>query len=100
MLKVFDKNLVPIGLLPNAMDIQRRRRINSDYEIQFTLPMGTDDYELAQPKGHVQDERDQFYVINDRARKREGLKRLVQFEFMHIMFKMSDFKFPYASYIE
>lgn len=100
MLKVFDKNSLAIGMLPDAKDIRRSRRLNSDYELSFTLPMSSDDFEKAQPKGHVQDDRGQYYVINDRSRKRDGLKRLVQFDCMHVMFKMSDFKFPYESYIE
>ncbi|OMF37425.1 hypothetical protein BK133_05055 [Paenibacillus sp. FSL H8-0548] len=100
MLKVFDKNLVPEGVLPNAIDVQRTRRLNSDYELSFTLPMISDDYDKIQIKGHVQDERGQYYVINDRSRKRDGQKRLVQFDCMHVMFKLSDIKFPYAAYMD
>lgn len=100
MLKVFDKNLLQQGVLPDAMDVQRTRRINSDYELSFTLPMISEDYDKIQIKGHVQDERGQYYVINDRSRKRDGMKRLVQFDCMHVMFKLSDMKFPYASYME
>jgi phage minor structural protein len=62
--------------------------------------MTSDDYGKVEIKGHVQDERGQYYVVNDRSRKRDGLKRLVQFDCMHVMFKLADFKFPYASYIE
>jgi phage minor structural protein len=100
LLCVLDKNLVPIGVLTDAVNVQRQRRMNSDYNLTFELPMTSDDYTKAQPKGHVQDERGQYYVINDRSRKRDGLERMVQFECMHVMFKLTDFKFPYASYIE
>ncbi|WP_099521316.1 prophage endopeptidase tail family protein [Paenibacillus sp. BIHB 4019] len=100
MLQVLDKNLVTVGVLPDAIEVVRKRRLNSDYELSFSLPMISDDYDKVQPKGHVKDERGQLYVINDRSRKRDGKKRMVQFDCMHVMFKMSDFKFPYASYID
>nr|WP_138756540.1 phage tail protein [Paenibacillus sinopodophylli] len=100
MLKVYDKNLVAVGVLPDAIDVQRTRRLNSDYEISFTLPMNSEDYDKIQIKGHVQDERGQYYVINDRSRKRDGEKRLVQFDCMHVIFKLSDIKFPYAAYMD
>jgi phage minor structural protein len=100
MLKVFDKNIVQVGVLPDAMDVKRTRRLNSDYELNFTLPMDSEDFQKVQIKGHVQDERGQFYVINDRSRKRDGKQRLVEYDCMHVLFKMSDMKFPYVSYIE
>lgn len=100
MLTVFDKNLAAVGVLPDAIEVQRTRRLNSDYELSFGLPMGSEDYGKVAIKGHVRDERGQYYVINERSRKRDGLKRLVQFDCMHVMFKMSDFKMPYSSYME
>jgi phage minor structural protein len=100
MLKVYDKNLLQLGVLGQATDVQRRRRLNSDYDISFVLPMSSDNYDITEIKGHIKDERGQYYVINERARKREGVMRLVQFDCIHIMFKMVDIKFPYASYID
>jgi phage minor structural protein len=101
MLKVLDKNLIPLGVLPGADDVQRKRRINSDYEISFLVPMNSADYmEKITLKGHVQDERGQYYVIDDRQRVRDGLKRTALITCTHIMFKLQDFKMPYESYIE
>ncbi|PWW06340.1 phage minor structural protein [Paenibacillus cellulosilyticus] len=100
MLTILNKNQEPIGVLPDASDVKRRRRINSDYELSFVLPMTSDDYKKVAIKGHVMDDRGQLFVVNDRARKRDGKKRLVEFTCMHVMFKLTDFKFPYASYIE
>ncbi|MCL6458486.1 MAG: hypothetical protein K6T85_10825 [Gorillibacterium sp.] len=62
MLEVFDKDMLSTGVLPSA---ERKRRISSDYELSFQLPMISDDYrEKIVQKGHVRDERGQFYVIN------------------------------------
>ncbi|OKP91837.1 hypothetical protein A3844_01615 [Paenibacillus helianthi] len=100
-LKSFDRNLIPTGLLIQCTDVQRRRRLNSDYEISFTVPMTSDDYkEKIIPKGHVQDERGQFYVIQSRARDRSNKVISAQVICTHIMFKMIDFKIPYDDYIE
>lgn len=100
-MKVFDKNLRRAGTLIDSTDIQRRRRINSDYEITFLVPMTSDDYrEKIAIKGHVQDERGQFYVIQSRSRSREGRKLMASIYCNHVMFKLNDFKFPYASYID
>lgn len=99
-LQLYDKNLNHIGAVATASDVVRRRRINSDNEITFTVPMSSDDFKYIEPKGHIKDERGQYYVINDRSRKRDGKSRMVQFDCMHIMFKLTDFKFPYASYID
>lgn len=99
MLKVFGRNFEPIGVLPSAYDIQRKRRINSDYELVFTVPMDSADYkEKLALKFHVQDEHSQYYVINTRKRDRDGLKRTVQFSCMHVMFKLSDILMPYNSF--
>ncbi|WP_192716580.1 phage tail spike protein [Paenibacillus sp. OAE614] len=93
--------MVRIGTLLDATDVQRRRRLNSDYELSFLVPMTSDDYrEKIQIKGHVQDERGQFYVINTRQRVRDGKKLTAQITATHIMFKMNDFKIPYNDYIE
>ncbi|KIL35179.1 hypothetical protein SD71_16280 [Cohnella kolymensis] len=99
-LLLYDKNMNQLGAAADATDIERQRRVNSDYTLSFVVPMSSDDYNIAQIKGHVKDDRSQYYVINDRSRKREGVKRMVQFDCMHVMFKLADFKFPYASYIE
>lgn len=100
-MEVFDKNLRRTGTLIDSYEIQRKRRINSDYEMTFMVPMTSDDYqEKINLKGHVQDERGQFYVIQSRSRSREGKKLTANIYCNHIMFKLLDFKFPYASYIE
>lgn len=99
-MQVFDKNLRRVGTLVDSYDIQRRRRINSDYELTFMVPMTSEDYrEKIAIKGHVQDERGQFYVIQSRSRSREGKKLTANIYCNHVMFKLNDYKFPYASYI-
>lgn len=99
-LQTFDKNFKRVGILVDAYDIQRRRRINSDYTLDFLLPMSSADFREKVPlKGHVQDERGQYYVINTRQRVRDGRKLTAAISCSHIMFKLADFKFPYASYI-
>ncbi|MGR6127211.1 phage tail spike protein [Paenibacillus sp. SER-28] len=99
-MQVFDKNMRRVGTLVDSYDIQRRRRINSDYELTFMVPMTSDDYrEKIAIKGHVQDERGQFYVIQSRSRSREGKKLTANIYCNHVMFKLNDYKFPYASYI-
>lgn len=101
MLRVFDKNLNPVGVLPDADQVQRKRRLNSDYELSFLVPMNSDDYtQKITLKGHVRDDKGQYYVINSRKRDRGGLKRMALISCMHIMFKLTDFKMPYDSYIE
>nr|WP_042215754.1 phage tail protein [Paenibacillus borealis] len=100
-LKSFDRNRTPTGLLVATTDVQRRRRLNSDYEISFTVPMTSTDYkELIIPKGHVQDERGQFYVVQSRARDRSNKVISAQIICTHIMFKMIDSKMPYDDYID
>jgi hypothetical protein len=99
-LESLDKNLVRVGLLVSAYDVQRKRKINSDDEITFTVPMTSEDYqEKLELKGHIQDERGQYYVIESRSRIRDGLKLLCSFYCRHIFHKLADFKFPYGSYI-
>ncbi|MDG0053089.1 phage tail protein [Paenibacillus sp. P2(2022)] len=99
-MQVFDKNMRRVGTLVDSYDIQRRRRINSDYELTFMVPMTSEDYrEKIAIKGHVLDERGQFYVIQSRSRSREGKKLTANIYCNHIMFKLNDYKFPYASYI-
>lgn len=100
-LQCFDKNLQRVGPLPNADQIQRKRRLNSDNGVSFLVPMNSDDYmEKIALKGHVKDEKGQYYIINGIKRNRDGLKRMAQIDCTHIMFKLVDFKMPYASYIE
>lgn len=99
-LAVYDRNMNHLGGLGQATDVVRSRRINSDYEITFVVPMSSEDYKVIELKGHIKDNRGQYYVINDRARKRDGVKRLVEFNCTHIMFKLAEFKFPYSSYID
>lgn len=99
-LQSYDKNMVPIGALVNCYDVARKRRINSDYEIEFLVPMTSEDYrEKILLKGHIKDERGQYYVINSRSRIREERKLTASIMCTHVMFKLTDFKFPYASYI-
>lgn len=50
-------------------------------------------------KGHVKDERGQYYVINSRRRQRDGRKLTAQIACSHVMYKLADYKVPYASYI-
>ncbi|MCG7383410.1 phage tail protein [Paenibacillus sp. ACRRY] len=89
-----------MGVLPSAYDVQRQRRINSDYTLTFNVPMSSDEYrELIALKGHVQDERGQLYVINSRRRNREGKTLTAQVSCSHVMFKLADYKMPYSSYI-
>ncbi|WP_153979247.1 phage tail protein [Paenibacillus xylanilyticus] len=100
ILRIFDKSRNPIGVLPSAYDVQRQRRINSDYTLTFNIPMSSEEYrELIALKGHVQDERGQLYVINSRRRNREGKTLNAQVSCSHVMFKLADYKMPYSSYI-
>ncbi|MEK4157588.1 phage tail protein [Paenibacillus sp. FSL R10-2779] len=62
--------------------------------------MSSADYREKLPlKGHVMDERGQYYVINKRQRTRDNRKLTAQISCSHVMFKLADYKFPYASYI-
>jgi hypothetical protein len=100
-LQSFDKNMKRTGHLVSADQVTRKRRLNSDYELSFLVPMHSEDYtKKIVLKGHVIDERGQYYVINSRQRNRDGLKRMAQISCMHVMFKLTDIKFPYESYIE
>lgn len=99
-LQSYDKNRKRIGILVDATDIQRTRRLNSDYSLSFMVPMTSADYlDKIVLKGHVQDERGQFYVINSRSRVREGRKLTARIDCSHVMFKLADYKYPYSSYI-
>ncbi|MCY9581738.1 phage tail spike protein [Paenibacillus alvei] len=99
-LETYDKNMQRVGILVDATDIQRRRRLNSDYELSFLLPMTSDDFrQKVQLKGHVRDERGQYYVINSRQRVRDGRKLTANIVATHVMFKLADYKMPYSSYI-
>jgi hypothetical protein len=95
-----DRYLTPIGSLVSADEVTRTRRINADYTLTFRVPLSSADYRDKLPlKGHVQDERGQYYVINKRQRQREGRKLTAQISCTHVMYKLADYKFPYASYI-
>lgn len=99
-MQVFDKNLKRTGTLIDAYGIERRRRLNSDYELSFFVPMTSDDYlEKIQMKGHVQDEQGQYYVINSRKRDRSKKKLTAMITATHVMFKMNDYKVPYDDYV-
>lgn len=63
--------------------------------------MSSEDYrEKITLKGHVMDDRGQLYVINSRGRTRDGRKLTASISCSHVMFKLTDFKIPYASYIK
>lgn len=99
-MQVFDKNLKRTGTLIDVYNIERRRRLNSDYELSFFVPMTSDDYlEKIQMKGHVKDERGQYYVINSRKRDRSKKNLTALITATHVMFKLNDFKVPYNDYI-
>lgn len=100
-MQAFDKNLKRVGTLIDAYQIERRRKLNSDNELSFLVPMSSDDYtEKLQLKGHVKDDRGQYYVINTRNRQRDKNKLTALITCTHIMFKMGDYKVPYDDYIE
>lgn len=99
-MQVFDKNFKRLGTLIDAFGIERRRRLNSDYELSFFVPMSSDDYlEKIQQKGHVMDDRGQHYVINSRKRDRSKKKLTALITATHVMFKLNDYKVPYDDYI-
>ncbi|MBQ4899368.1 phage tail protein [Paenibacillus sp. Marseille-P2973] len=99
-MQVFDKNFKRTGTLIDAYSIERRRRLNSDYELSFLVPMTSEDYlDKIQMKGHVQDERGQFYVINSRKRDRSKKTLTALITATHVMFKLNDYKVPYDDYI-
>ncbi|OKP81841.1 hypothetical protein A3844_24975 [Paenibacillus helianthi] len=98
---VYDKNRQIVGHLVSAYEVTRLRRINSEDALTFLVPMASDDYrDKIQVKGHVMDERGQYYVINSRKRIRDGLKLTAQISCQHVMFKLGDIRMPYASYID
>ncbi|MBO2942820.1 phage tail protein [Paenibacillus sp. F411] len=100
-LQVFDKNLQRTGTLIDAYGIERRRRLNSDYELSFFVPMSSEDYvEKIQIKGHIKDEQGQYYVINTSQRQRDKKKLTAQITCTHVMFKLNDYKVPYNEYID
>ncbi|AHV98974.1 phage tail protein [Paenibacillus sabinae] len=99
-LQSYDRHFQRIGILRDAYDITRTRRINADDTLTFSVPMSSDDFRDKLPlKGHVKDERGQYYVINSRQRNREDRKLTAQISCSHVMFKLADYKFPYASYM-
>ncbi|WP_440961278.1 phage tail protein [Paenibacillus nitricinens] len=99
-LQSYDRHFRRIGILNSACDITRTRRINADYTMTFAVPMTSDDFRDKLPlKGHVKDERGQYYVINSRKRSREDRKLTAQVTCSHVMFKLADYKVPYTSYI-
>lgn len=99
-LQSYDRFRKRIGILRDAYDITRIRRTNADYTLTFNVPMASDDFRDKLPlKGHVMDERGQYYVINSRQRNRDDRKLTAQISCSHVMFKLADYKFPYASYI-
>lgn len=100
-LQSYDRHFQRVGILRDAYDITRVRRINADYTLTFNVPMSSADFREKLPlKGHVKDERGQYYVINSRQRTREDRKLTAQISCSHVMFKLADYKFPYASYID
>lgn len=62
--------------------------------------MTSADYDLIALKGHVMDDRGQYYVINSRQRKRDGRRLIAEISCSHVMFKLADVKVPYASYVK
>ncbi|ETT41440.1 hypothetical protein C162_26200 [Paenibacillus sp. FSL R7-269] len=99
-LQSYDRFRKRIGILRDAYDIMRTRRTNADYTLTFAVPLTSDDFRDKLPlKGHVMDERGQYYVINSRQRNRDDRKLTAQISCSHVMFKLADYKFPYASYI-
>lgn len=99
-LTVHDKNRRLVGHLSSAYDVTRLRRINSDDALTFLVPMTSVDYiDNIQVKGHVMDERGQYYVINSRKRIRDDRKLTAQISCQHVMFKLGDVRMPYDSYI-
>lgn len=99
-MQVFDKNFKRLGTLVDAYNIERRRRLNSDYELSFLVPMASEDYlEKIQIKGHAQDERGQYYVLNSRKRDRSKKVLTALVTATHIISKMNDYKVPYDDYI-
>ncbi|MEC0167846.1 phage tail protein [Paenibacillus graminis] len=100
-LQSYDRFRKRIGILRDAYDVTRTRRINADYTLTFNVPMASDDFRDKLPlKGHVMDERGQYYVINSRQRNRDDRKLTAKISCSHVMFKLADYKFPYASYVD
>lgn len=99
-LQSYDKNRKKIGVLVDAQDVQRLRRINSDDELTFLVPMISEDFKSKiQLKGYIEDERGQLYVVNSIQRVRDGKKLTAQVQCRHLMFKLVDYKVLYSSYI-
>ena len=99
-LQSYDRHFQRIGILHDAYNVQRTRRVNASDTITFSVPMLAADWADRLPlKGHVKDERGQYYVIDGRKRARDGRKLIAEISCSHVITKMADYKFPYASYI-
>ena len=88
-LQSYDRFRKRIGILRDAYDITRTRRINADYTLTFNVPLTSEDFRDKLPlKGHVMDERGQYYVINSRQRNRDDRKLTAQVTCSHVLFKL------------
>ncbi|GGG15793.1 phage tail protein [Paenibacillus aceti] len=100
-LQSYDRSRKRIGILVDAYDVTRLRRINSDDEMAFFVPMNSEDFRSKiQLKGQIKDERGQFYTVNSIERVRDGQKLTAAVKCKHVMFNLREYKIPYASYIK
>lgn len=105
MLTIFNRNKQEVGGLwtqgsrTEVADVSIKRRINSDYELQFLMPMDSIKYPLIQEEGLIEC-LGQLYVIKKKERRRQGMGKLVNITCPHVMRRLTDIRVPYEYAIE
>lgn len=84
------------GFQTDVLDVETYKRLNSNYELSFLIPMNSTKYPLIEEEGLI-DCQGQKYVIKDRKRNREGMGRMVQVDCQHITHRMVDIGMPHES---
>lgn len=88
--------LRPSGPYADVADVVVKRRLNSDYSLEFLLNMNSPKYSLIEEEGLIECE-GQKYIIKGRKRNRQGMGRTVLVTCPHIMRRMIDIRIPYSS---
>lgn len=87
------------GLNQEVLDVKISKRLNTTYELSFTLPMTSPKYRLIQNEGLIECE-GQLYIIKGKKRQRQGQGRLVEITCQHILRRMMDIRIPYAAALD
>ncbi|MDB5053270.1 MAG: hypothetical protein JWM44_1320 [Bacilli bacterium] len=105
MLTIYNRKKVKVALLPTtgqntqASEVTKTRRLNSDYQLTFMIPMIFDNYKELELEGLIECE-GQNYIIKDIKRNRQGLGINALITCKHIMNRLLDIKIPYESAID